>query len=813
MKSHPLKAALALLVVLSLACNLQRVLDPSLPTSTPRNLPTASSPPTLEPTPVATLTNEARVEAGDLAFFYGDWDEALREYERTLNESQDDELRAAALLGMGRCYLEMENFQAAREALNTLLGLFPESEQSADAYFALAQIYQAQNNPQESEQAYQNYLDLRPGLIDSYVQTWRGDLLTDAGDYDGAIAAYQAALQAPQSGDGSDLQIKIANSYFVKGEYQTAVLMYQEVYNRTANDYLKADMDLSMGRAYLALGDSEQAYTQFEDAVFNYPLSYSSYAALVELVDAGISVDELQRGLVDYYAATTLETGASEVYSAAIAAFDRYLQSAPDDHNDDAHYFRALALQATADYDGAIQEFDHMIAEHSFDAHWEEAYSEKAFTQWYYQDDYEGAIDTLLSFVAAFPSREIAAEFLFTAGRIAEISGRLSRAVEIWPRVANEYPASEYAFDALFLGGITLYRMEDYVGAQSLFQRANQAAVGLQQESQSLFWIAKSVQVQGDEAEARNTWEQVTIVDPTGYYSERARDLLDGRDPFEPPENYSTDVDLETERLEAEDWIRSTFSLPAETDLSGPGPLLNDPRFIRGSELWKLGEYESARAEFEDLRSAVAADPANSYRLANVLIDLGLYRSGIFAAREVLNMAGLSDAATLNAPVYFNRLRFGTYYRELVEAEAKSEGLDSLFIYSVMRQESLFEGFITSSAGARGLMQIILATGEEVATLSGWPSDFVPDDLYRPLVSIRLGADYLAIQRNAYDGDLYAALAAYNAGPASASTWYGLADGDPDLFLEVIRFAETRNHIRGIYELFTIYRSLYSTAD
>ncbi|HEY4718044.1 MAG TPA: transglycosylase SLT domain-containing protein, partial [Anaerolineales bacterium] len=100
--------------------------------------------------------------------------------------------------------------------------------------------------------------------------------------------------------------------------------------------------------------------------------------------------------------------------------------------------------------------------------------------------------------------------------------------------------------------------------------------------------------------------------------------------------------------------------------------------------------------------------------------------------------------------------------------------------------------------------------GEQVAELTGWPPDFTADDLYRPLVSIRLGADYLAMQRQAFDGDMYAALAAYNAGPGNASYWLGLADGDPDLFLEIVSFEETRNHIRSVYELFTIYRNLYA---
>jgi soluble lytic murein transglycosylase len=94
-----------------------------------------------------------------------------------------------------------------------------------------------------------------------------------------------------------------------------------------------------------------------------------------------------------------------------------------------------------------------------------------------------------------------------------------------------------------------------------------------------------------------------------------------------------------------------------------------------------------------------------------------------------------------------------------------SEGLSPLFLFSVVRQESLFEGFIRSTAGARGLMQIIPTTGASVARAVGWPLPFELDDLYRPNVSVRLGTEYMASNRRQFDGDMYATLAAYNAGP------------------------------------------------
>ena len=103
------------------------------------------------------------------------------------------------------------------------------------------------------------------------------------------------------------------------------------------------------------------------------------------------------------------------------------------------------------------------------------------------------------------------------------------------------------------------------------------------------------------------------------------------------------------------------------------------------------GIYSEARSEFEALRESVQLNPEDSFRLANHLLDIGLYRTAIFAAREVLTLAGLqSQSASLTAPSYFNHVRYGLYYRELILPEEERYGLDPLFMFSVIRQESLF---------------------------------------------------------------------------------------------------------------------------
>src|SRR6185503_6221131 len=100
------------------------------------------------------------------------------------------------------------------------------------------------------------------------------------------------------------------------------------------------------------------------------------------------------------------------------------------------------------------------------------------------------------------------------------------------------------------------------------------------------------------------------------------------------------------------------------------------------------------------------------------------------------------------APPYFSHVRYGLYYPDLVIPAAQAEGFDPLFIYSVIRLESLFEGFARSSASAHGLMQVIPETGAEIANKLNWPFEYSREDLNRPIVSVRFGTYYLGYVRS-----------------------------------------------------------------
>ncbi len=762
-------------------------------------IPLATFTPTITPTPLPT----ARVSEGDKALFNGDYDLALVHYQTALSDSPDLLVRASAQWGMAKIYYAQGRYNETLTALQVLITEYSGTPQFPQAYLLQGYVFYKLENYSAAADAWQTYLVLRPGVLDAFVQELRGDALFNAQNYAEALPAYNAAIQAPSLGDDTLLDLKVASTQGELGNYETALALYDGILGRADSDYIKAQALYEAGLTNQAQGQNAEANERFRYAVEHYPLSYYSYLSLVELIDAGETVGELDRGIVDYFAGQ---------YAVAIAAFDRYLETNPPENDGTAYYYRALSKSSLGLYDEALTDYDTFIANFSLHSRWGDAWGEKAFIQWAQKSDYNGAAQTLLEYVKLAPTASLAADYMMSAARIYERGGDYDKAIETWSRVTLEYPGSGQSSYAAFLNGIVEYRRGNYQAALDTFKRSLALSSSSTDKSRALLWIGKSYKALGEANGANDAWREGQNLDPGGYYSERARDMLADLAPFAstPTSNYQ--VDLARERADADIWMRLTFNLAQDVDLNGLGPLTSDGRMIRGKEYWDLGMFDEARLEFEDVRSELetANDAVGSYRLTNYLHSLGMYRSAIFAARQVLTMAGLDEhTESMMAPAYFSHIRYGLYYSDLVIPNSQENGFDPLFVFSVIRQESLFEGFVRSNAGAHGLMQIIAPTGAQIASELGKPINYSEDDLYRPYVSVLFGTHYLAKNRTSLNGDLYATLAAYNGGPGNAVEWKNLAGDDPDLFLESVRFEETRNYIRNIYEIFIIYRRLY----
>jgi soluble lytic murein transglycosylase len=155
---------------------------------------------------------------------------------------------------------------------------------------------------------------------------------------------------------------------------------------------------------------------------------------------------------------------------------------------------------------------------------------------------------------------------------------------------------------------------------------------------------------------------------------------------------------------------------------------------------------------------------------------------------------------------YWNdlELRFPLNHRQQVDRQAKDHGLDSAWIYAIVRQESAFSVDARSSAGAIGLMQLMPRTAKEVATKTAYRS-FEVNDLLQPEVNIELGAAYLnQIYRRLQENPVLAT-AAYNAGPSRVMGWLPDQPLATDVWIETVPFRETREYLKRVLAYTVIY--------
>ncbi|HMJ73214.1 MAG TPA: lytic transglycosylase domain-containing protein [Solirubrobacterales bacterium] len=142
-------------------------------------------------------------------------------------------------------------------------------------------------------------------------------------------------------------------------------------------------------------------------------------------------------------------------------------------------------------------------------------------------------------------------------------------------------------------------------------------------------------------------------------------------------------------------------------------------------------------------------------------------------------------------------------HEDIIRQQAKEKNVDAALIAAVIYAESKFDDR-TSSAGARGLMQITPQAAKDIERHSGGTT-FQFGDLGDPEINIRYGTYLLRELLDRYEGDVVAALAAYNAGPTNVDRW-----GGSDLSVAEIPFPETRAYVEDVLDKQRAYREKYA---
>jgi soluble lytic murein transglycosylase len=403
------------------------------------------------------------------------------------------------------------------------------------------------------------------------------------------------------------------------------------------------------------------------------------------------------------------------------------------------------------------------------------------------------------------PNSDLAARALLRAGRRLEADNRMVEASDLYVLAAMALPSSAASQEAQ--AQLTFALVMRGAAPEALQQAI--ALTGGDADSRwkglALLWASKGLARANDPAQASALLARAAEIDSDGFGGLRARAILDGD-----ARGVQGTADLDLSVLQ-----------PTPDDLAGLDGWLaargvdratlerewaSDPAYQRAALLYRVGLPDWAAWEVQELASRWESDPARLYGLARFVAERGDIPLSMRIALAAQKAAG---GSLTSQPKMLQRLIYPLPYADLIAAQAKQRGVDPLLFAGLIRQESTFNPRARSSANALGLSQVLPSTGQGIANALGRAS-FSSDELYRPSVAIEFGVFYLGRQLGHYGNRVYPSLAAYNAGGGNVNTWMAEFGGeDPDIFMELIPFAETSYYVRIVYENYQHYRRLY----
>ena len=393
------------------------------------------------------------------------------------------------------------------------------------------------------------------------------------------------------------------------------------------------------------------------------------------------------------------------------------------------------------------------------------------------------------------------AKTLWALARLQEERQDLTRAVELYQRLAQDFPTHEQAEPSLWQAGWLQYRQRHYPAATTLWQSFEQRFPRSPLLPQVLYWQARVAQQGGQQDAALRLYQQIVTDYPVHYYTTQGHVSLQAA---------GVRSALATEKTPPTTpvLLQDSALLPEK---SRGKPSKAHFHFVRAQELQQLQMYQQTGQEIRSLAPLLPSTPAAQYLLASLYSNNQQYAAAFRALNSVIE--ALSPAEVRGLPRDFWTTQYPQVFWPEVSQLAQTRGLNPYLVLSIIRQESAFNPAAVSSSGARGLMQLMPATAQELLTKLKLPQESA-SRLHDPQLSITLGTHYFAGLMQRYQDNVVLALTGYNAGPARASRWREQWPGVPtDEFIERIPLDETRNYVKLILRNLMMYERLYKPSQ
>jgi soluble lytic murein transglycosylase len=548
---------------------------------------------------------------------------------------------------------------------------------------------------------------------------------------------------------------------------------------------VKADIEITLARAYLAAGDKNKASDIFHKLYFEMPTSAEAEAAAIELRNLG----EMQPvGTFDQRHGRVLLLTKGRRYQDALNELSPLVEQAPPERMIDMQVEFAAALYRNHKRDDAQHLFESILQNQSASV------DAKAQTLYFLAEiardkddgqknrDYVGQLRTLA------PESTWMVDALLSAGNMYLLRRDYETATPIYAEIYQRQKNGKTSPYSHWKTAWLTYRMGKKDEAKRLFEEQLSMYPNSAEVPNALYWRGRMAEEEGDKKLARAYYQKLAENYRYYYYANLARERLPkvGDETVDPPVLDS----LPRPPAPPHDW-----ETPADNIRAQKAQLLANAAL-----------YDFAVAEMQ--AASAGSPPWEAKSVAEIYNEQGSYIHAIETLKRAVPGYFAAEIPQIPRPVWEGL--FPRPFWEELKRDSAANRLDPHLVASLIRQESEFNPAAISRANAMGLMQLLPTVGKGMAKEMKI-RHFSSDQLLVADTNLRLGTRYFRHIVDHYDGQVEYALAAYNAGEDRVSDWRRNGNfADVEEFVESIPFTETRDYVQAIMRNAVIYKLLYS---
>jgi soluble lytic murein transglycosylase len=556
-----------------------------------------------------------------------------------------------------------------------------------------------------------------------------------------------------------------------------------------------ANLSLLLAKAYQEVGDLAQAAQGFQEVYF-------AFAASSQAKEAGEALESLRSRLGADFPQPTEEIEAARVESLfnaslfreALEGYDALLLSRPASaHADDWKLGRARCLLRLRRDPEAMEALSVSLASPALNAA-RLALTVEAYAR---EENSSGALAALSQIQSIDAHSSSYESALYSVGNLFFRLGEWQNASRQYQTLVESFPQAGYTQDAGWRLIWCYYLAGDHDQARQALQDGLTHHPRSSHTPAALYWLGRLEEEQGDIRDAQALYSLLQNRFTHSFYAERAslqeRKLPSDRPAEAPPPN-STAWEV-AQAIPARD-PSPIPCCPSNVTAEGLQPVLT---------LAALSVDDLAEQYLRALLAARPPQPELRLWLSRLEAGQGNVSAAIFDAIKLVPDYPSYEFSELPREMW--NLLFPQSYWKLVQRQARANRLDPYLVMGLIRQESSFNARATSSADARGLMQVLPKTASPSKRAARIRSTGLR--LYNPTYNVRFGCSYLRSLLKDFDGKPEIALAAYNAGDFRVRDWLkSNSFRDSSEFLEAIPIHATRVYVESVLRDAAIYRQL-----